>query len=109
METRSPAISVIIPTFNRAAMLSATLESFAAQSIPKNRYEVVVVDDGSKDSTPQVCREFASRIQLKYLHIDNSGTSAAKNTGILASRGKIASTASGTAGAFVLRSREWSF
>src|SRR5437868_8315730 len=89
METRSPAISVIIPTFNRAAMLSATLESFAAQSIPKNRYEVVVVDDGSKDSTPQVCREFASRIQLKYLHIDNSGTSAAKNTGILASRGKI--------------------
>jgi GT2 family glycosyltransferase/glycosyltransferase involved in cell wall biosynthesis len=70
-------------------MLSATLESFAAQSIPKDRYEVIVVDDGSKDSTPEVCREFASRIELKYLHIDNSGTSAAKNTGILASRGKI--------------------
>lgn len=70
-------------------MLSTTLESFAAQSIPKNRFEVIAVDDGSKDSTPQVCREFASRIELKYLHIDNSGTSAAKNTGILASRGKI--------------------
>src|SRR4030095_204291 len=81
---RSPAISVIIPTFNRAAMLSATLESFAAQSIPKDRYEVIVVDDGSKDSTPEVCREFASRIELKYLHIDNSGTSAAKNTRMLA-------------------------
>jgi GT2 family glycosyltransferase/glycosyltransferase involved in cell wall biosynthesis len=89
MGTRSPAISVIIPTFNRAAMLRATLESFAAQSIPKNRYEVIVVDDGSKDATPEMCRDFASRIQLKYLHIDNSGTSAAKNTGILASRGKI--------------------
>src|SRR6266446_10716 len=89
METRSPAISVIIPTFNRAAMLANTLESFAAQTIPKNRYEVIVVDDGSKDSTPEVCREFVSRIELKYLHIDNSGTSAAKNTGILASRGKI--------------------
>ena len=61
-------------------MLSATLESFAAQSIPKNRYEVVVVDDGSKDTTREMCRDFARRIQLKYLHIDNSGTSVAKNT-----------------------------
>src|SRR5207245_8178171 len=49
MKSRSPAVSVIIPTFNRAAMLSATLESFAAQSIAKNRYEVVVVDDGIAD------------------------------------------------------------
>src|SRR5713101_6220581 len=89
MGARSPAISVIIPTFNRAAMLADTLESFAAQSIPTNRYEVVVVDDGSKDATPEVCRDFASRMQLRYLHIDNSGISAAKNTGILASRGRI--------------------
>src|SRR6266436_4567552 len=89
MRASSPAISVIIPTFNRAAMLADTLESFAVQNIPKNRYEVIVVDDGSKDSTPEVCREFVSRIELKYLHIDNSGTSAAKNTGILVSRGKI--------------------
>jgi len=89
MQTRTPVISVIIPTFNRAPMLSASLESFAAQSIPKNRYEVIVVDDGSKDATPDVCRGFASRMQLKYFHIDNSGTSVAKNTGILASRGKL--------------------
>jgi GT2 family glycosyltransferase/glycosyltransferase involved in cell wall biosynthesis len=70
-------------------MLAATLESLAAQSIPKNRYEVVVVDDGSKDATPEVCRDFATRMQLQYLHIENSGISAAKNTGILASHGKI--------------------
>jgi glycosyltransferase involved in cell wall biosynthesis len=84
-----PLISVVIPTFNRAALLRATLESLGAQSLPKEKYEVIVVDDGSKDATPEVCRDFASRIELKYLHIDNSGTSAAKNTGILASRGKI--------------------
>src|SRR4029453_8687558 len=89
MGARSPAISVIIPTFNRAAMLADTLESFAAQSISKNRYEVIVVDDGSKDATPEVCRNFGSPIQLKYLHIENSGISAAKNTGILMSRGRI--------------------
>jgi len=70
-------------------MLADTLESFAAQSIPTNRYEVVVVDDGSKDATPEVCRDFGSRMQLRYLHIENSGISAAKNTGILASHGRI--------------------
>jgi glycosyltransferase involved in cell wall biosynthesis len=89
METGSPAISVVIPTFNRAELLESTLESFASQTLPKHRYEVVVVDDGSKDATPKVCDDFASRIQLKYLHIENSGISAAKNTGILASRGRI--------------------
>src|SRR5713101_2346765 len=83
------SISVVIPTFKRAAMLAATLESFAAQTLPADQYEVVVVDDGSEDVTSQVCRDFASRIQLKYLHIENSGTSVAKNTGILASRGRI--------------------
>ena len=70
-------------------MLGATLESLAAQSIQKHRYEVIVVDDGSKDATPEVCRDFASRMQLKYLHIENSGISAAKNAGILASGGGI--------------------
>src|SRR5438046_6308859 len=89
MGTKPPAISVIIPTFNRSAMLDDTLESCTAQSLPKNRYEVIVVDDGSKDATGEVCRDFASRIELKYLHIDNSGTSAAKYTGVLSARGKI--------------------
>src|SRR5713101_6776524 len=88
-QPRRLSISVVIPTFNRAAMLAATLESFAAQTLPADQYEVVVVDDGSEDVTSQVCRDFASRIQLKYLHIENSGTSVAKNTGILASRGRI--------------------
>ena len=82
-------ITVVIPTFNRAAMLAATLESFVAQTLPKDQYEVVVVDDGSGDGTSQICNGFARRMELKYLHIENSGISAAKNTGILASRGHI--------------------
>src|SRR5256885_6294311 len=83
-----PRISVIIPTFNRAGMLGATLESLAAQTLPTDQYEVVV-DDGSQDATPEICRSFASRMPLNYLHIENSGISAAKNTGILASLGRI--------------------
>src|SRR5262249_13447134 len=88
-QRRRLSISVIIPTFNRARLLAATLESFAGQTLPRDQYEVVVVDDGSEDTTRQVCSNFASRIQLNYLHTENSGISAAKNTGILASRGEI--------------------
>ena len=61
VNTKIPRISVIIPTFNRAGMLGATLESLAAQTLPTDQYEVVVVDDGSQDATPEICRSFASR------------------------------------------------
>src|SRR5713226_10486244 len=88
-QPRRLSISVVIPTFNRAAMLAATLESFAAQTLPADQYEVVVVDDGSEDANPEICRSFASRMPLNYLHIENSGISAAKNIGILAARGRI--------------------
>ena len=89
VNTKVPRISVIIPTFNRAEMLGATLESLAAQTLPTDQYEVVVVDDGSQDATPEICRSFASRMPLNYLHIENSGISAAKNIGILAARARI--------------------
>lgn len=89
MNNNAPLISVIIPTFNRAAMLSATLESLAGQTLPTDQYEIVVVDDGSRDATPETCRGFASRMTVNYLHIENSGISAAKNAGILAARGRI--------------------
>jgi len=41
-------------------MLAATLESLADQGMPKHRCEVVVKDDGSRDATPEICRDFAS-------------------------------------------------
>jgi GT2 family glycosyltransferase/glycosyltransferase involved in cell wall biosynthesis len=86
----TPLISVVIPTFNRAESLKATLQSLAAQSLSTDKYEVVVANDGSSDSTPEICHRFAERMQLVALrHQSNSGISAAKNTGILNSRGKI--------------------
>jgi len=86
---RTPLISVIIPTFNRANALAATLASLADQTLPGDRYEVVIVDDGSNDATQEVCHGFAAKMSLKYLHIDNSGIAEAKNRGILAARGEI--------------------
>lgn len=82
--TATPRISVVIPTFNRADLLRASLDSLTQQTLPLDDYEVVVVNDGSSDATESVCQEFASRVRLRYLSIRNSGISAAKNLGIFA-------------------------
>jgi GT2 family glycosyltransferase/glycosyltransferase involved in cell wall biosynthesis len=84
-----PLISVIIPTCNRADLLSRSLESLVNQSLPEDQFEVVVIDDGSSDRTGDVCREFSKRLPLRYQYEKNSGISAAKNMGIFLSRGPI--------------------
>lgn len=84
-----PLISVIIPTYNRAALLRSSLESLAGQSLPGDQYEVIVVDDGATDATREVCAELATRLDLKYFRIEHSGISAAKNLGIFAASGPI--------------------
>ena len=84
------AISVIIPTHNRASLLTESLASLCDQTLPASDFEVVVVDDGSTDHTREVCDEFSERIGLQYHRIANSGIAAAKNMGLFASRGEIA-------------------
>lgn len=76
-------ISVIIPAFKQAAFLSQSIESVLSQTRPP--LEIIVVDDGSPDETSEICSRFAGRIQ--YLKKDNAGVSAARNTGILSSKG----------------------
>lgn len=89
MQTRSPLISVIIPTLNRAALLKRSLESLAHQTLEKEQYEIIIIDDGSTDSTPELCQGFSPRLRLKYFRIDSSGIAAAKNLGIFTSNGPI--------------------
>ena len=57
--------SVVIPTYNRAELLSGALEAVANQTIDFNQYEIIIVDDGSLDWTSKVVREF----QLVYSKI----------------------------------------
>src|SRR5689334_2296134 len=56
---RGPAITVVLPTYNRAEMLPAALVSVCAQTYTD--WELIVVDDGSSDETPTVISEFAAR------------------------------------------------
>lgn len=82
----TPRISVVVPTYNRDAVLSRTLASVLAQSCPP--HEVIVVDDGSTDDTAKVVavhRDSHSRIY--YIAQRNGGPAAARNAGIAAASG----------------------
>ncbi|MEO1766703.1 glycosyltransferase [Thiobacter aerophilum] len=72
-----PRFSVIIPVFNGAACLARAIDSVLAQSW--TAHEIIVVDDGSTDATPEVARRYGDRIL--YLRQDNAGVSAARNRG----------------------------
>lgn len=76
---RNPGVSVVIPAHNYAHFLPDAIASALAQSW--DWFEVVVVDDGSTDETPSVVARIPDG-RVRYIHQDNAGLSAARNTGI---------------------------
>lgn len=76
-------VSVIIPTYNRAIKCKISVESVLSQT--HGNVEVIVVDDGSKDSTRDVISGLDERV--KYIRQENAGVSAARNTGLEAASG----------------------
>jgi glycosyltransferase involved in cell wall biosynthesis len=84
----SPTVSVIIPTYNRKDWLRQTLESLVKQDYPPEKFEVLVVDDGSTDGTEEITSS-AFPFRLKYFWQTNQGDAAARNKGVLQSRADI--------------------
>ncbi len=76
--------SVIIPTYNRRAVLVRVLRALAKQTVPADLYEVLVVADGCTDGTGAVCRELADEMpySLRLIEQDNAGPAAARNHGV---------------------------
>lgn len=76
--------SIIICTYNRATLLKRILEALAGQTIAPDRYELIVVDDGSQDDTSGVCTMMSNKLpNLVYVFTGkNNGTARARNTGI---------------------------
>ncbi len=77
--------SVIIPAYNAERTLPLTLEALQRQTVPRDRYEVIVVDDGSTDETARIATEFGARV----IRQENQGPAAARNAGVRAARGEI--------------------
>jgi GT2 family glycosyltransferase/glycosyltransferase involved in cell wall biosynthesis len=85
---RCPDISVIIPTYNRCAVLASCLAALGQQSLVKDRFEVMVIDDGSTDGTERLCRGLSMSFPLVYLRQTNSGAGAARKLGSEVSKGE---------------------
>lgn len=83
-----PKVSVIIPTYNRADLLPRTIRSVLDQTF--GDFELLIIDDGSTDSTKSVVQEYANQDKrIKYIYQNNSGAPARpKNTGIKAAEGE---------------------
>ena len=83
--------SVVIPTYNRRAILEKCLRALERQVLPfeNDGYEVVVVDDGSTDNTKQLMSSYIdSEPRIKYIFQKNSERSAARNNGIRKAKGE---------------------
>jgi glycosyltransferase involved in cell wall biosynthesis len=83
----SPLVSVIVPAWNAKKTLAETLASVAAQTY--RNIEIVIVDDGSTDSTADIAREFCrSESRARLISKENGGVAWARNQGIAESRGE---------------------
>ena len=73
-------VSVIVPVFNVEKFLSKCIDSIIHQTYKK--LEIILVDDGSKDNSGQICDEYASKDErIKVIHKDNEGVAQARITG----------------------------
>lgn len=79
----APRVSILIPTYNRAALLREALDSVFSQSY--RDFEVIVVDDGSDDDTRDVVAEYAG---VEYVYTDHGGPARARNAGMQRARGE---------------------
>ena len=86
------AVSVVIRTYNRSALLTKTLISLFQQSYPANKWEIVVVDNASTDDTREVIRRFENKEPtVRYVYEQTLGAARARDAGMRAARGQIIS------------------
>lgn len=82
-----PLISIIVPSYNYGHLIGETLSNLKEQTY--QNWECIVVDDGSVDNTRNIVEEWCrNHHQFRYIFQKNAGLSAARNTGILASKGE---------------------
>src|SRR5580700_1987904 len=84
-------VSVIIPTYDRSKLLNYTLLSLLQQDIDKDRFEVIVADDGSSDNTREIAAQYAKLMNVKYVYQADKGyrPASARNMGVRAAEGHI--------------------
>jgi len=88
MEQNIPFFSIIVPTYNRPAELAACLEALCHLDYPRDFFEVIVVDDGSKTLLQAAVSDFLGRLDVTLVKQANAGPAAARNTGAKRAKGE---------------------
>lgn len=89
MPDMQPVFSIIVPTYNRPRQLAACVDALARLDYPRDRFEVIIVDDGSALLPDAVIAPFRDRLDIKVLQQGNAGPGAARNRGASRARGRI--------------------
>ncbi|HEX2056336.1 MAG TPA: glycosyltransferase [Nitrospiraceae bacterium] len=89
MSRRDPLFSVIVPTYGRPDALRGCVEALSALKYPRDRFEIIVVDDGGTVPLMPLLEPVAKQLQLKVLWQPNAGPAAARNFGALHATGKM--------------------
>lgn len=81
-------LSIIVPVYNVEKFLNKCLDSLVGQTMED--YEIILVDDGSKDASGRICDDYAERYPelVRVMHIDNGGQGRARNFGIDTAKGE---------------------
>ena len=88
MEQKEPFFSIIIPTYNNTEQLAICLQSVVDLDYPRDRFEVIVVDDGSDVPPEDVVHSFGKQLDITLLTQPNAGPAAARNTGVAQAKGE---------------------
>ena len=82
-------LSLIVPVFDVQDYLRQCLDSLICQDLPDDDYEIVLIDDGSRDASGVICDEYAEKQpNIRVFHQENQGLSAARNVGVQKARGE---------------------
>ena len=82
-------LSIIVPIYGVEQYLRKCVDSLLVQDIPSSEYEIILVDDGSPDGCPKICDDYAaSHENIRVIHRENGGLSAARNSGIKVAHGE---------------------
>ena len=83
-----PKVSIIVPAYNEADNIANTIENLLKLDYPKDKLEIIVVDDGSKDNTYEIAKKY-EKYGVKVFRKENGGKASALNYGFLRSTGEI--------------------
>lgn len=80
-----PSVSVVVPVYNGAETIAACIESLLKQDYPSDRYDIIIVENGSTDNTTEIVKRFPVRLFHSY----DKGPAPARNMGLSVSSAEI--------------------